>query len=151
MALPQRKDPDMEEPRRDYGPLPAERPVRATSAGFAWWWVLWLVIIGLFIWWAGWGWGGSGGWWWGSRRGNVGTATAAGSSGPGVQALNATDKASLINKAFQVNEAPVQDKVNNQALWIGPDNWNRMLAIPPCRYTLDSGAASGKCAPAVGA
>jgi len=157
MALPQRKDPDLEEPRRDYGALPAERPVRGTSAGFAWWWVMWLVIIGLFIWWAGWGWGGSGGWWWGNRGGYAGAGTTAGGavapasagnaaggagtgvaggagtaqmmSGPGVQVLNATDKTSFINQPFQANDVPVQDKVNNQALWIGGNNSNRMLAI----------------------
>jgi hypothetical protein len=147
MAVPQRQEP---EPRRDYGTLPPERPVRSTSVGFAWWWVLWLIIIGLFIWWAGWGWGGTGGWWRGTREGYAGNGaagaayapgaagTAAGAtgngdagrmSGPGKQVLDATNKSAFINQNFQVNDAPVQGKINNRALWIGASDSSRMLAV----------------------
>lgn len=50
-------------------------------------------------------------------------------NGPGVQVLNATDKASFINKPFQANDVPVQGKVNDHVLWIGANNSSRMLTI----------------------
>lgn len=131
----------------------------AAGAGFAWWWFFWIIIIGLAIWWAGWGWGGSGGWWWGGRArtapaygtpnagpgtnngatgttngtaGNANTgygANQAAITGPGLSALTATNKQPYIGKQFQVNDVPVQNKVNNHVLWIGANNSTPMLLV----------------------
>lgn len=157
MASPQQR-PDPGEPRRDYDDLERARMERrsAAGAGFAWWWFFWIVIIGLAIWWAGWGWGGSGGWWWGNRavtaptygtpnaapgtnngsaagtNGNAGAgygANQAAISGPGLSALTATNKQPYIGKNFQVNDVPVQNKVNNHVLWIGANNSTPMLVV----------------------
>lgn len=154
MASPQRPDPD--EPRRSYDDLERDRLARermnrrtaGTGAGFAWWWVFWIVVIALAIWWAGWGWGGSGGWWWSGRgrtapygttapgtsgtagTGNAGTpANQAAIAGPGLRALTATNKQSYINKPFQVNNVPVQNQVNDHVFWIGPNNSTAMLVV----------------------
>jgi hypothetical protein len=165
MASPQRPDPN--ESRRDYEDLERARMTRrsAAGAGFAWWWVFWIVIIGLAIWWAGWGWGGSGGWWWGGRArtapayksataapgtsGAVGTANGtagtnngtggtaatgyganqAAITGPGLNALTATNKRQYVGEHFQVNDVPVQTKVNNHVLWIGANNSTPMLLV----------------------
>lgn len=139
MASPQRPHPD--EPRRSYDELERDRIDRravGTGAGFAWWWVFWIVIIALAIWWAGWGWGGSGGRWW-SGRGrttpaygttNPGTgANQAVVGGPGLSALTATNKHLYIGKPFQVNNVPVQNEVNDHVLWIGTGNSTPMLVV----------------------
>lgn len=146
MASPQRPDPN--EPRRDYRDyedLKRARMERRTSAGagFAWWWAFWIIIIGLAVWWAGWGWGGSGGWWWGNRAGNppaYGTPYGNGSTtppaanqaavnGPGLDILNATDKNPYIGKPFQANDVPVQQQVNDHAMWVGENNATPMLLV----------------------
>lgn len=50
-------------------------------------------------------------------------------SGPGQAVLNATDKNAFAGKHFQVNDVPVQNKINNQVLWVGADNATPMLVI----------------------
>jgi hypothetical protein len=153
MASPQQR-PDPDEARRMYANPERTRRERraATATGFAWWWVFWVVIIALAIWWAGWGWGGSGGWWWAGRtrtapaygatnsspgtantapaNGNVtGNANQAAMTGAGLAVLNATNKQTYIGKQFQVDDVPVQKKVNNHALWIGAKNSTPMLLV----------------------
>lgn len=153
MASPQRPDPD--EPRRSYDDVERDQLARermdrravGSGAGFAWWWLFWIVIIALAIWWGGWGWGGSGGWWWGGRgrtapaygttnpgMGNPnGTASPgvnqAAISGPGLNALTATNKQPYIGKPFQVNNVPVQNQVNDHVLWVGAGNSTPMLVV----------------------
>lgn len=155
MASPQQR-PDPDQNRRDYEDLQRARMERraATGAGFAWWWFFWVIIIALAIWWAGWGWGGSGGWWWGGRTRNApaygtnatpgtnntapGNANGANSApggsqaaitGPGLSVLNATDKNQYIGKPFQINNVPVQNQINNHAMWIGANNGAQMLVV----------------------
>jgi len=129
-------------------------PARA-GGGFAWWWV-WVVIIIAAFWFAGWGWGGYGGWWWGGRRAGIvgrdynaptarnntpatygAPANGAVSTNPamthttgsGLEVLNSTDKTPYVGKAFQVANIPIQDKVNNRALWVGQTQGNRILVV----------------------
>ncbi|HEX8710691.1 MAG TPA: hypothetical protein VF730_02375 [Terracidiphilus sp.] len=160
MASPQQR-PDPDESRREYREYEDLQRARmerrsAAGAGFAWWWVFWVVIIGLAIWWAGWGWGGTGGWWWSGRartapmygttsaapgtnngtamngtagNANTGYGGQAAISGPGVSALTATNKQPYIGKPFQVSNVPVQDKVSDQVLWIGGNNSPSMLVV----------------------
>ncbi len=136
MALRQKLEPE-DPPQRGYGALPSERSVRG-GARFARWGVLWLILIGLFIWWAGWGWDGSGGWWWRNRARNdapVGatgftTETAfANTSGTGIEVLNATNKRDFVGRPFQVNEVTVESTANGKALWIGSNRSSPMLTI----------------------
>jgi hypothetical protein len=127
----------------------------AAAAGFAWWWIFWIAIIVLAIWWAGWGWGGTGGWWWGGRTRtapthgtaapaagtantapantnsdhSAGNANQAAISGPGLAVLNATNKQYFVGKQFQINDVPVQKKVNDQVLWIGAKHTTPMLLV----------------------
>ena len=46
-----------------------------------------------------------------------------------LQVLNATDKTAFINPPFQASNVQVQSTVNNQAMWIGANDTNRMLTI----------------------
>lgn len=134
---------------------------RATRGGWRWWWI-WPVIIALAVWWAGWGWGGTGGWWWGrtahqntaipAKPGSTTTETLANAgakqpqtsasaaaggpeepvTGPGTQILQAQDKRPYIGRNFEANDVPVQQKVNDRAIWIGASataNNGTMLAI----------------------
>jgi hypothetical protein len=63
MAIPENRNPNR--PPTHVNDLGDERVVEKVSrGGWRWWW-FWPVVIGLAIWWAGWGWGSSGGWWFG--------------------------------------------------------------------------------------
>lgn len=70
MPLPRRNDPEPmgTTPGTD-GPARRRGP---TGARILWWW-LWIIVAGLVIWWAVWGWGGYGGWWGGKRAYHTGT------------------------------------------------------------------------------
>jgi hypothetical protein len=144
MASPLRPDPN--ERQRSYEELERERIAREQmnrrgygTGAFAWWWIFWIIVIALAVWWAGWGWGGSGGWWWGSRgrivpygdtyKGMAGNTAIGGISGPGLSALTATDKQPYIGKQFQINNVPVQSRVNDHVFWIGADNLTPMLVV----------------------
>lgn len=139
MALPQRRDPEEE---RRYNE--AERRRIATEparGGFGGWW-LWIILIIAIIWFAGWGWGGYGGWWWGRRgvapvtnnanvsptgvtpNGTHASGAAAAPSGEGVAILSAADKRQYIGQRVDLRDVPVQNKINDRALWIGNTNAN---------------------------
>src|SRR5579884_2024976 len=133
MALPQRRD-AFDDQRRQAEEMDRRR-IAAENAGTAWfaWWWIWLLIIIAIIWFAGWGWGGYGGWWWGGARGvavqNVNQANPAQITGRGVAVLNATDKQAFVGQPFRVSNVPVQNKINNQVLWIGANNNSGLLVV----------------------
>jgi hypothetical protein len=137
------------DPLRDNRRL--ERDDVGRGAGWLWIWIWVIIIIILVVWFGGWGWGGYGGWWWGNRgaivqplNGNGNGSGATGTNGvngangaaanvlpngPGVAVLNATDKQTFIGKPFQVNNVPVQNKVNDQVLWVGGNNSTPILVV----------------------
>lgn len=126
------------------------RVERVSRGGWRWWWI-WPVIIALILWWAGWGWWGTGGWWFGNTAHNTRIPAPAGSrttetlanagakqpltnagaaaggakqqmmTGPDVQVLTATNKKAFIGQPFDADNVPVQQKLNNRAMWIGGD------------------------------
>lgn len=139
------------DPLRDNRRLERDDIGRGAGAGWLWIWIWVIIIIILVVWFGGWGWGGYGGWWWGNRgvtavqplngngnnqgainngaAGPNGAAANALPSGPGVAVFNATDKQPFIGKPFQVNNVPVQNKVNDHALWVGENNSTPMLVV----------------------
>ena len=48
-------------------------------------------------------------------------------TGPGVQVLDARNKQPFIGRYFEANHVPVEQKVNDRAIWIGGNN--PMLAV----------------------
>lgn len=50
-------------------------------------------------------------------------------TGSGLEMLNSTDKATYVGEAFQVENIPIQKKVNNHVLWVGQSNQNRILVV----------------------
>jgi hypothetical protein len=121
----------------DDSALPPEGSVRG-GGRFAWWGVFWLILIGLVIWWAGWGWGASGGWWWGQgarnrmaaeAQGSAAEAASAKTSGTGVEVLNAPNKRDFIGRPFQVNDVLVQGTANGKTLWIESNGSSPILTI----------------------
>jgi len=102
---------------------------RQSRGGWRWWWI-WGVIALLIVGWAYWGTGGRG---WVHGAQHTQSANAIGPSvhvpGPGVQILKAQDKRSFIGKEFTVKDVPVQQKVNDRAIWIGSSNEKPMLAV----------------------
>lgn len=155
MALPERRNPDA--PRIHVDDIGDEQEVeRSSRGGWRWWWI-WAVVAGLVIWWATWGWDGSGGYMrshnnsqpvaqvpgttvtthanLGTNSTTQGTSTAsqtnstnAQEAGQGVQILTAQDKKTYIGKHFEATNVPVQEKVNDHAMWIGAAN-QPMLAV----------------------
>lgn len=81
---------------------------------FGFWWVWALVIVA--IWFVGYGWGGHGGW---LRARPVAQTNDAAMSGPGIDMLNATNKARFANQAFQLRNVPVERQASARAVWIG--------------------------------
>ena len=113
------------------------------GGGWFYWWWAWLVIIIAIIWFGGWGWGGYGGWWWGGRSnaatvqgnyggnygGNYARNGLQGPTGEGVAILNSTDKQSFVGKPFAINDVQIQNKVNDQVLWIGGANNSATMLV----------------------
>lgn len=59
------RDPNSTEP-----PTPADAVRVDPRAGCLWgWWLLLVIALVCFIWWAGWGWGTSGGYWFRTHHG----------------------------------------------------------------------------------
>jgi hypothetical protein len=75
MALPENRNPNV--PPTHVNDLGDERIVeRQSRGGWRWRWI-WPVIVGLAVWWAGWGWGSTGGWWFGRTQASQNTAIPA--------------------------------------------------------------------------
>lgn len=75
MALPENRNSNI--PPTHVNDLGDERVVeRESRGGWRWWWI-WPVIVGLVVWWAGWGWGSTGGWWFGRTQASQNTAIPA--------------------------------------------------------------------------
>lgn len=152
-SSPQRLDPDPQKRKPiiyEFERRPERKPIDRRSVartGFGWWWAFWFVLIGLAVWWAGWGWGDTGGWWWGAQARTTSTygppgalrgapatdigpggATAA-ITGSGLNILNAHDKRPFIGKPFHAMNVPVQTKVDNHVLWIGASDTAPMLLV----------------------
>jgi hypothetical protein len=138
MAEPGRRDrKGIESELDDLGNL---KEVERIRGGWRWWWA-WALVAGLVFWWAGWGWGTSGGFLWGTRNTptsanlpvnpaiGTGGAPLPQASGPGVQVLNANNKQAYVGKPFRVDDVQVQNKVNDQTLWIGTKTGPPMLAV----------------------
>lgn len=136
MALPQRKE---EQNLRDQ-PLGDVREVdREVGGGI--WSRLWIYIVIaaaiVCIIWIAWGFGGTGGWWWGNRThpavANLVTSGPAGTNplptGNGVAVLNAPNKQAFIGKPFNVQNVTVQNKINNNAMWVGGKNGPMLLIL----------------------
>lgn len=122
----------MGSPQRQYPPDQPDRPSRTgpqlenlrqvdnldkqVSSGwrFGFWWIWALVIVA--IWFVGYGWGGYGGW---LRARPAAQTNDAAMTGPGIEMLNATNKARFANQAFQLRNVPVERRASSRALWIG--------------------------------
>jgi hypothetical protein len=106
-----------------------------------WKWVLTCTAIVILVCiWAIWGFAGTGGWWMRnlrSRAAAYGPSVARNGrvisvptlNGPGIAALDATDKKPFIGQPFTVNGATVRENAGSQALWIGPKNSPPMLVV----------------------
>lgn len=128
MAGPERRDPNV--PRTHVDDIGDEKTVeRVSRSGWQWWWV-WAVVALLV---AGWAYWGTGGRHWVRGVQHQESAHATGPSvhttGPGVQVLKAQDKRSFIGQQFSANDVPVQQKVNDRAIWIGTSNQKPILAV----------------------
>jgi hypothetical protein len=107
--------------------MDANRQGRWYSRG-SWWPILWiwLVIIGIgCFWFVGWGWGSWGGYW--RTRVHAGTVPPLG--GSGVAIVETTNKTPFIGQVVDLQNVPVQSKVNNNVLWIGPNNQPPTLLV----------------------
>lgn len=128
MAEPEYRGPNT--PRTHVDDIGDEKTVEQVSrSGWRSWWV-WTVVALLIIGWAYWGTGGRG---WVRGRHHTQSANATGPSvhvsGPGVQVLKADNKRPFIGQQFSANHVPVQEKVNDRAIWIGSSNETPILAV----------------------
>ncbi len=130
MASPQRPDANLRHDPDDLENTQIENTQmerrRAAGAGFAWWWLFWIIIIGLAIWWAGWGIRGTGGWWWGNW---APTANGLIMKGSGLAAMNAKNKIPYVNEKFHLINVPILGKVSNRLYWIGRNTRSMMLVV----------------------
>lgn len=110
---------NMSERQREFDELERRR-----GSWFPFWWVWFLIIVVCFFWFAGWGWNGYGGWWW--SRSQITAIPQV--SGTGVVVLNSTNKAAFVGQHVNLQNVPIQQKVNDDVFWIG-SNSNPMLLI----------------------
>lgn len=134
MASPQRRDPN---PPPELVNLEKGGVERKVSPGWrmGFWWIWILIIAG--IWYVGYGWGNHGGWFRAGRRAAaVEPRNDTQMTGDGVPILNATNKAQYVGQVFQIQNAPVEAKVSNEAFWIGNVNNSTpmlMVLVGPAR------------------
>ncbi|HEU5403011.1 MAG TPA: hypothetical protein VFU86_16760 [Terriglobales bacterium] len=95
---------------------------------WTWWWVVLFVVIIVAFWFAGWGFGGYGGWWWGKKTVAI-VQPDIQLSGSGVAIIDAPDKSVYAGQPFQLNNVPIQKKVNDKAMWIGNLTSGPMLIV----------------------
>ena len=128
MAEPEYRGPNG--PRTHIDDIGDEKTIeRQSRGGWRWWWI-WAVVALLIVGWAYWGTGGRG-WVRGNHHSQSANATGPSVhvSGPGVQVLKAQDKRTFIGKEFSAKDVPVQQKVNDRAIWIGSSNQTPILAV----------------------
>jgi hypothetical protein len=142
MASPQTPDPNQPVPETNHPIGNAPRiDTEIAAYHFGWGWVsLCIAIVILVCIWAVWGFKGTGGWWMRDLRARAAASgpglarnghviSIPGLSGPGVAALDATDKKSFVGQPFAVNGATVRENAGSHALWIGPKNSPPMLVV----------------------
>lgn len=93
-----------------------------------WWWVVLFVAVIVAFWFAGWGFGGYGGWWWGKKTVAI-VKPDIQLSGPGVAIIDSPDPSVYAGQPFQLNNVPIQQKVNDNAMWIGNLSSGPMLIV----------------------
>lgn len=98
------------------------------GVSWTWLWVVLFVAIIVAFWFAGWGFGGYGGWWWGKKTVAI-VQPDIQLSGSGVAIIDAPDKAVYAGQVFQLNNVPIQRKVNDKAMWIGNLTSGPMLIV----------------------
>lgn len=98
------------------------------GGGWVGWWIVAIVILVAFFWYAGWGWGGYGGWWSGSRTQRTVSVPVTGS---GAAILNSTDssRVSFVGKQFTLRNARVERVVTSTVFWVGNGNSKPMLMV----------------------
>lgn len=152
------------------------RVSRAVGGGwqFNGWWIFLLVALafGIFIWFAGWGWGGYGGWLWGVHNraatvngqpvsgGAQATAVANGVAGEpansqaslgqtvtnGDTVLAVSDRRPFIGKSLRLQNVEVEAKDGGGALWVGGNKADPLLVVvgEPAANQLDTNIARGQ-------
>lgn len=130
MASPLRADPGG--PRHNFETQKTSRAgpesPRSRKTVWYWWRGFWIVIFAAAIGWGVWGAVGGNGWWFLGRP-NPSNVKGAPINGPGLAALQASDKQPFIGQKFQANFVPVQKKISDTVFWIGAKNATPTLLV----------------------
>lgn len=119
-------DPHDPEARKTSGAGPGSPSGRRVT--WYWFWGLWIVIFAAAIAWGVWG-AVSGNGWWFLGRANPSNIKGPPMNGPGVAALQATNKQPFVGQKFQANFVPVQKKISDSVFLVGPRNTAPMLLV----------------------
>lgn len=139
MASPLRADPGGpqrdRETRKASGAGP-ESP-RGRRTVWYWRWGFWIVIFAAAIAWGVWGAAVGNGWWF---LGHTNPSNVKGPpiNGPGLAALQTSNKQSFLGQKFQANFVPVQKKISDTVFWVGPKN------SPPTLLVIKSNGTATK-------
>lgn len=130
MASPQRADPGG--PRRDAekrktsGAGPGSPRSRGTP--WRWFWGFWIVIFAAAIAWGVWGAAAGNGWWFLGHP-NPSNVQGPPINGPGLAALQASNKQPFVGQKFQANFVPVQKKISDTVFLVGAKNTEPTLMV----------------------
>lgn len=112
------------------------------GASWTWVWVVVCVVVIVAFWFAGWGFGGYGGWWWGKKTVAI-VKPDIQLSGSGVAIIDSPDPSVYAGQPFQLNNVPIQRKVNDKAMWIGNLSSGPMLIVFEANNSTASQTAVG--------
>lgn len=130
MASPQRPEFHglSDDASRSGGQRPG-RPPAKSRATFLFAWLIAVMLVAVFLYWIAWGWGNSGGYWWHGQHAPVTSSSGHAVKGPGLAALDATNKQPFVGKYFQLTNVPIQRKVSERLYWIGTNDQSPMLLV----------------------
>lgn len=137
-SLPQIPDPEPRRPNHEDaqpGNRTSERRARRARNLF---WTFWIVVAVCVVGWLVWG---------ASNGGHIpftgqSSVQSPPVSGSGLTALNAADKQPFAGKSFQLNNVPVQTKINSKVFWIGRNKGTSMLMVMNKPNTAKNGLIS---------
>lgn len=121
---PPNNDLNSRERQKEFEDLEHQRTWFEGGGRVPYWWVWLVVVIGVFLFFAGWGWNSSHATWWG-RNQVPGIPEV---TGTGLSVLNSTNKAPYVGQSVNLRNVAVQQKVNDDVFWIGTEK-NPMLLV----------------------